>query len=108
MDTLARLVTGRRSRWAVLAAWLVAALALAPLQGSLQRAAADESDAFVAASAESTQAKKLIDTRFSAGSEVSTVIAYRPADDPRIQTDAQKLCAPGVLSHVVRVITPTG
>src|SRR4051812_7273504 len=104
MDRLAQLATGRRSRWAVLTAWLLLALALAPLQGGLQRLAGDESDAFVAASAESTRVDALIDSRFDAGNEVNTVIAYRPADDPRIQQDAQKLCAPGTLSSVVRVI----
>src|SRR3954452_8630920 len=108
MNRLAQLATGKRSRWVMLAAWLVLAAALAPLQGSLQRMAADESDAFVAASAESTRLDHLVDTRFSAGNEVNTVIAYRPADDPRILTDAQKLCAKGTLSSVVRVITPNG
>ena len=114
MDRLAQLATGRRSRWVILTAWVVLALGLSPLQGALQRAAADESDAFVAASAESTRAAQLIEQRFKEGAEVNTVIAYSRAggltaeDRTRIDADAQAICAPGRLSGVVRVITPYG
>lgn len=114
MDRLAQLATGRRSRWVILTAWVVLALGLAPLQGALQRAAADESDAFVAASAESTRASQLIEQRFGEGTEVNTVIAYSRSggltaeDRTRIEADAQAICAPGRLSGVVRVITPYG
>src|SRR6478609_9243563 len=98
MDRLAQLATGRRTRWVILTAWVVLALGLAPLQGALQRAAADESDAFVAASAESTRTAQLIEQRFQEGTEVNTVIAYQRAggltgeDRTRIEADAQAMC----------------
>ena len=107
-------MTGRRSRWVILAAWVLLALALAPLQGALQKAAADESDAFVAASAESTRAAELIEQRFDEGSEVNTVIAYTRAAGltaGRLRAGerrrARRCARPGRLSSVVRVITPT-
>src|SRR5215218_2099828 len=112
MDRLAQLATGRHSRWVILTAWVVLALGLAPLQGALQRAAADESDAFVAASAESTRASRLVEQRFTEGTEVSTVIAYqRPSgltaeDRTRIEADAKAICTSGRVADVVRVITP--
>ena len=110
MDWLAQLATGRRSRWVILTAWVVLALGLAPLQGALQRAAADESDAFVAASAESTRAGQLVEQRFTEGVGVNTVIAYqRPSgltaeDRTRIEADAQMICTS--VPDVIRVITP--
>src|SRR5690349_3358180 len=112
MDRLAQLATGRRSRWVILTAWVVLALGLAPLQGALQRAAADESDAFVAASAESTRASQAIDRRFTEGTEVNTVIAYQRAggltasDRTRIEADAKAICESGRVPDVERVITP--
>ena len=43
---LSAVVAGRRSKWAVISAWLAVALALSPLQPKLQERAEDESDTF--------------------------------------------------------------
>ena len=47
LRALAAAVRGRRTRWMVIGAWVLVALALAPLQPRLQDAAADENEAFL-------------------------------------------------------------
>jgi RND superfamily putative drug exporter len=109
---LTRLATGRRSRWAVIGAWVLVALALVPLQGKLQELAADESGAFEGRSAESTRAGDLIDDRFSEGSQVTAAVLYTreggllPEDRPRMAADAESLCASKAIRDLDRVITP--
>src|SRR3954462_410081 len=58
---------GRRSRWAVIGAWVLLAVALGGLQPKLQHKAADESKTFRARSAESTKGHDLLDARFVGG-----------------------------------------
>jgi putative drug exporter of the RND superfamily len=62
--------------WAVIAAWLVVAVALGGLQPKLQHKAADESKTFRARSAESTKVHDLLDTRFVEGGRSTSVIAF--------------------------------
>src|SRR5215210_4694301 len=98
MGRITTFAAGPRSRWVVIAVWVLLAASLAPLQPKLQAIAADESDAFEAASAESTQVSDLIESRFGEGSEVGTVIAYTrdgglTADDTqRITAEMTSLC----------------
>ena len=56
---LAALTASRGSRWAVIGLWLALAASMAPLQGPLQREAADESDTFQVRGSESLAAKQL-------------------------------------------------
>jgi RND superfamily putative drug exporter len=92
------LIFGKRSRWVVIAAWLLLALAFAPLQGPLQDVAADESDTFLVRGSESLEAKRTIDSRFRRGSEMAAVIAYfrdgglTPADRDRVLADGDAIC----------------
>jgi putative drug exporter of the RND superfamily len=72
---LSEVSAGRRSKWLVIGAWVVLALAVTPLQSKLQERAADESDTFLVRGAESTEAKRLIDARFRSGSEMAAVVA---------------------------------
>ena len=113
MDRVAQLVTGRRSRWVILAAWVVLALALAPLQGALQTRRRTRATRSSPRRPSRRAPRELIEQRFDEGSEVNTVIAYTraggltPRTGPRSSADADALCAPGRLPSVVRVITPT-
>src|ERR1700754_1741792 len=114
MGRITTFAAGPRTRWVVIAAWVLLALALGPLQPKLQAIAADESDAFEAASAESTRVSNLIEQRFGEGSEVGTVIAYTrdgglTAEDPeRITAEMTSLCTSRTIPSLVRVITPFG
>src|SRR5215208_3989742 len=98
MGRITKFAVGPRSKWLVIGAWVLVAIALAPLQPRLQDEAADESDAFQAASAESTRASDLIDQRFGEGSEVNTVVAYTrdggltSEDNARITAEMTSLC----------------
>ena len=55
MKRISRLALGRRSRWIVIATWVVLAIGLGWLQPKLQARAADESETFRARGSESTQ-----------------------------------------------------
>ncbi|HEY8494284.1 MAG TPA: hypothetical protein VIN04_10350, partial [Myxococcota bacterium] len=66
------LATGRRSRWAVIAAWIALAAALLPLHSKLQAEAEDESDTFLVRGSQSAEVDRLLDERFDFGSDVAT------------------------------------
>src|SRR5919106_96798 len=109
---LAALPATRRSRWLVIGVWLALAAALAPLQPSLDREAADESDTFQVRGSESLEANRLIEDRFRRGSEMAAVIAYfrdggiTPADRDRIVEDALAVCRSGEIPSLALVGTP--
>src|SRR3954466_8088853 len=67
---------GRRSRWAVIGAWVLLAVALGGLQPKLQHKGADESKTFRARSAESTKVHDLLDARFVEGRHSTAVVAF--------------------------------
>jgi RND superfamily putative drug exporter len=109
LGRLAQIVAGRRTRWAVIVGWLVLAAALATLQPKLQDEAANENEAFLAASAESTTVNDLLDEEF--GQPVTAIVAYirdgglTEADRQRIEADAQAICDAGI-RDLVAVGTP--
>ncbi len=104
-----RLTTGR-ARWVVIAAWVVLAAALAPLQPKLQDQAANENEAFLSRSAESTVAGDLLDDRFA--SELTTIVAYHraggltEADQQQIDAEARSLCDSRAIGDLKAVTTP--
>jgi hypothetical protein len=105
-------LTGGRARWVVIAAWVVVAAALAPLQPKLQDAASNENEAFLSRSAESTVAGDLVDDRFGTGREVSAIVAYhRPgglteADIAQIDAEARSLSDSRAIGDLKAVTTP--
>jgi putative drug exporter of the RND superfamily len=94
MATLARIVTGRRSKWLVLVAWILAAFALAPLGQKLSDVTDNRTESFLPPDAESTVALRVQEERFAGGETVGGLIVYRragglqPADRARIAADA--------------------
>ncbi|HEY8467436.1 MAG TPA: MMPL family transporter [Solirubrobacterales bacterium] len=113
LGRLYSLATGRRSRWAVIVAWVAVAAALLPLHSKLQAEAEDESDTFLVRGSQSAEVDRLLDERFDFGSDVATVIVYDLPDGgdifrygERINEDARALCREGVLPDVRAVITP--
>ena len=97
---IAALAVGRRSRWVVIAVWVVLALVLAPLQPKLQTIASDESQTFFARGADSTRVDRLLDSRFPEGKDATAVIAYVSTDGqsihahtPAIAAIGEQLCA---------------
>jgi RND superfamily putative drug exporter len=70
---------GRRAKWVVLAAWLVAAAALGPLQAKLQDATKNDPASFLPASAESTRVLTTLWERFTNGRTTPAIVVVRRA-----------------------------
>jgi RND superfamily putative drug exporter len=94
LRALSSFSTGRRSKWVVIALWVVLGFALFSFQPKLQDATTNENEAFLPESAESTEVNDLLSDRFADGREVDALIAYNregglTADDQeRIADDA--------------------
>jgi putative drug exporter of the RND superfamily len=94
MARLARFVTGRRTKWVVLAIWIVAAFAIAPLGGKVADVTDDSIDSQLPPSAQSTEVFKLQKERFKSGQTTTGLIVYErkgglnDADKQRIARDA--------------------
>ena len=92
---------GGRTKWVVIAAWLIAAAIAFPFQSKLQALASDESDAFKDNGAESTKVDDVIEQRFAGGGETTAVILYtqdQPLTEPdfeQISKDGLELCEQG-------------
>jgi RND superfamily putative drug exporter len=97
MAALARFVTGRKTKWVVIAGWIVALLALSPLASKLADVTSDDTASFLPANADSTKVQQLLDERFSQGETASGLIVYRreggltAADRARIADDARRI-----------------
>src|SRR4051794_33690086 len=114
LGSISRFVLGRRSRWVVIAIWLVLAVGLGWLQPKLQSKAADESETFRARGSESTQVHELLERTFPEGRWSTSVVAYvarkgaiqEQAD--RLSQDVETICATPKLPDLVAVPAPGG
>ncbi len=79
METLARIVSGRRSKWLVLAAWIVLLAALGPLIGKFESAQRNEPSSFLPGGAESVRVLEA-SRQFPSG-EAAPAIAVFSSDD---------------------------
>ena len=108
------LAAGRRSKWVVIAFWVVLGFALFGFQPKLQDATVNENEAFLPASSESTELNDLIEERFADGRAVDLLVVYNrdggldPEDRRRIMADAEAVCEPGEIIDLQGVIAPYG
>src|SRR4051794_3541575 len=97
MTVLARIVTGRRSKWWVLGIWLVVFAVALPVGSKLQDVTSDSTTNFLPGDAESTKVQRLLDKDFASGETAVGIVLYRrdggltEADKRRIVADAQKV-----------------
>jgi putative drug exporter of the RND superfamily len=104
--------TGRRSKWIVVAVWVLVALALGPLQPKLQEATTNEPDEFLPASADSTEVNDLVESRFARGNEAEAIILVRresgltPADERLIADEVKDLVDSGELEYAASPLIP--
>jgi putative drug exporter of the RND superfamily len=115
--------TGRRSKWAVIALWVIVGFALFGFQPKLQEATTNENEAFLPDNAESTEVNELIDERFAEGDQVDVLVAYEreggltPADQRRVSADALEIagvdrpdpsgeCSAPELKDVLAIVDP--
>jgi RND superfamily putative drug exporter len=105
---------GPRSRWVVIAAWVVLAFGLGWLQPKLQTKAADESETFRARGAESTRVHELLRNTFPEGRWSTAVVAYVSKEDAiqahaeRVSNDVTKIGGTPSLPDLVAVPAPGG
>ena len=78
MNSFARLVSGRRSKFAVLALWLAALAAMGPLIGQFESKQKNEPSSFLPAGAESVRALALSDQFPSAEGVAAIAVLSRP------------------------------
>src|SRR3712207_964126 len=99
MRALSSFVTGRRTKWAVVAGWIALLAAFAPLGAKLADVTDNRTETFLPDDAESTAALRLQEQRFGGGQTVSGLIVYRrssglvAADLERIARDARRAAA---------------
>jgi len=97
MRTLAEIVAGRRTKWLVLATWVLLLVALPPLGSKLAEETVDDTESFLPASAESTEVVRLLDQRFESGQSSNGLIVYErrggltAADRARAARDARRV-----------------
>jgi RND superfamily putative drug exporter len=98
MARLARLVAGRRTKWAVVAFWFVVVMGFSAsgLSSKLADATDDRTESQLPKNAQSTEVLKLQQQRFASGQTVNGLIVYQRdggltgADKARIAGDAVK------------------
>ena len=95
MGALARFVTGRRTKWVVMAGWVVLLVVMAPLAAKVRDVTSDDFASFLPPNAESTQVQKLLKQQFPSGETSTGLIVYRraggltAADKAKIRADAR-------------------
>jgi RND superfamily putative drug exporter len=96
MGWLARIVTGRRSKWLVVAAWVAATVPFGALGAGLTDATDNRTESALPPDAESTEALRVQERRFPGGETVTGLIVYRraggltDADRAEIAADAER------------------
>src|SRR5512144_2184068 len=97
MHKLAGFVTGRRTKWVVVAAWLVLAVVMGSVGSKLSDVTNDQNESFLPKSAESTKVLEKLDAEFPGGQTRNGLILYRrpggltAADKVKIRADAARV-----------------
>jgi RND superfamily putative drug exporter len=96
MRSLARFVTGRRTKWVVVVAWLLLVAALSPLGGKLTDATDDRTESALPSNAQSKDVLEKLNADFPSGQTAEGLIVYdrpgglTPRDRVKIRTDARR------------------
>jgi RND superfamily putative drug exporter len=80
MQTLSRIVTGRRSKWLVLLAWIILAAGFGSFQSKLNSVTQNDSTTFLPAGADSTKALEELRSRFDNGRTIPALVVYQNPD----------------------------
>jgi putative drug exporter of the RND superfamily len=99
LRVLASIVAGRRTKWVILAVWIVAAVVMSPLGSKLADVTTDDTESFLPSNAESTEVVRTLDHQFPAKETALALVVYQnedgltPANFARIASDAEKIKA---------------
>jgi RND superfamily putative drug exporter len=102
---------GRRSKWIVIAAWIVVVAAVGGYAGKLQDATTNENEDYLPASSDSTAVIGLLKERFPEGRDVDALVVYQreggltPADRAEIAANAREICDSG-FKELQLVVSP--
>lgn len=97
-DRLSGIPSGRRSKWIILAVWLILVIGVAPLAGRLQSVEENDASAFLPESAESLDVA-LFEEQLQQGDKIPAVVVYHraggltDADLDQIESDRAALDA---------------
>jgi putative drug exporter of the RND superfamily len=86
------IVTGRRSKWAILVVWIIAIFAMFPLGSKLADKTSDDTQSFLPASAESTEVVRRLDEDFPGGETDQAIVVYQ-RDGGLTAADKKKIAA---------------
>ena len=92
MRRLASVVTGRRAKWFVLVAWILAVVILTPIGSKLGDVTTDDTESFLPSSAESTEVVRQLDREFQGGETDTAIVVYQHSGG-LTATDKQKILA---------------
>jgi RND superfamily putative drug exporter len=93
LRALASIVTGRRTKWLILLAWVIVFAALMPLGSKLSDETVDDTASYLPQSAESTEVVKILDDDFSSGETTLGLIVYEHEGGGRLSAADQRLIA---------------
>jgi len=94
LRAFASFVTGRRSKWLVLVAWVIAFAALMPLGSKLSDETEDDTASYLPESAESTEVVHILDREFSAGETTIGLIVYQDEEASTLPTSGRSSPTP--------------
>ena len=80
MRVLASIVAGRRTKWLILALWIVAAAVMSPLGSKLSDVTTDDTESFLPSNAESTEVVRTLDHQFPAKETALALVVYQNKD----------------------------
>ena len=112
METFARIVTGRRSKWVVLLAVLVLAAGLGSFQAKLSTVTKNDSATFLPANADSTAVLTALRTEFDNGRTTPALVVYQDpdglddADRAAIAADAEAIAKLPDLAPIASPLAP--
>jgi RND superfamily putative drug exporter len=112
MSSFARFVTGRRTKWIVVAAWVVLAIAFGSIGSGLADVTDDRTESFLPDDAESTDVLRTVEREFPAGQTRSGLIVYKrdgglnAADREKIRADARSIAANEEIELVGEPVVP--
>ena len=112
MQTLARVVAGRRSKWIVLVAWIVLAAGLGSFQAKLSTVTKNDSATFLPASADSTAVLQSLRTEFDNGRTTPALVVFQDpaglddADRAAIAADAEAIAKLPNLAPLLSPLAP--
>ena len=112
MERLARIVTGRRSKWLVLVAWIVLAAGLGSFQAKLNTVTKNDSATFLPANADSTAVLTALRTEFDNARTTPALVVYQnpagltDADRAAIAADADQIAKVKDLAPIASPLAP--